>query len=150
MLSTIWYNAIKKIDFPFMPSPYTKTRVWLSIITVLAFFIPLMTIVVVEYAKNASQIAASRKAYLSNLEVTNEERAKYYENIEAQRKTYIESMDAAKAQYETLLQDQPAQVKAHQTTKVETVNQPVVVQKKVTVPASTSSKPKSSRSTKTS
>lgn len=135
-----------------MPSPYSKTRVWLSVITVLAFFVPLMTIVAVEYAKNASQIAASRKEYLSNLEVTNEERARYYENIEAKREEYAESMNTAKAQYETLLQDQPAQIKSHQTTKLETVSQPVVVKKKVTVPvgSSSSSKPSSTRSTKTS
>ncbi|MEP7162423.1 MAG: hypothetical protein ABI747_01525 [Candidatus Moraniibacteriota bacterium] len=129
-----------------------KTRFWLSLITVLAFFAPLVAVFAVEQIKNSTQLAQEQENYLASLSASDEARAQYYQNVEAKKSALQKTMADAKAQYDALMKDQPAQVAAHTQSQTQTTTQPVTLQKIVQPSSSSSStsQPKSTRKTKTS
>lgn|GEM_PF-6204744 len=136
-----------------MIKPIFKTRFFLSIFTVLAFFAPFAAVVVVEHSKSAAKLAEAQAEYMNTLSAADQARQQYSQNIEAKKAEQLKIMADAQAQYAALLKDQPNQIAAHQTTTTVTTNQPVTVKKPVqssAVASAPKTAPKTTRSTKTS
>lgn len=127
---------------------------WLTILASIAFIAPLGVVVMVEHTKNVAKLKDEAQNYQGTIAASEEARARYYQNVETKKGELKQLMDKAQTDYQTLLQDQPKQVTAHQKTTTQTVTEPVVVKK--SVPSTTSStssstsKPTSTRKTKTS
>lgn len=129
-----------------------KVRFWLFVVTVLAFFLPFGAIITIEQGKRVEKISAELQAYAAAQEAARQAALEREQAIAAERQQSRQDMQQAKAQYETLLRDQAGAIAAHQSTQTTTVNEPIVVQQPAPKPASTTttSKPKSTRTTKTS
>lgn len=134
--------------------PGIKTKLILALITTGAFFGPFAAIVAVESAKKAQKFENEREAYATMRRETEAARYQYYLDLAERKNNLRQSMADAKTQYEQLLKEQSALVKANQKTVTKTTLEPVVTKKTVEVPttvkSSSSSKPKSSSSTKSS
>lgn len=98
-----------------------------------------------EERRRLAQAAEERAAFMARLEEIDRDRKAYYESVTEQRRVQAAAMEAARAQYEELLKNQAAAVKAQAKPVVQTVQKPVTKTETVTT-----AKPKSTRSTKTS
>lgn len=122
----------------------TKNYLWISLFSIVSFIGYFVAVFASEHTKQVTQLAEIQARYLNQKSVAEGARYQYYQDVATRKAEFQASMAEAKAQYEQLLKDQPALVKAHQTQKTVTTQEPYTV--KVTpAPA-----PKATRSTKTS
>jgi hypothetical protein len=125
-----------------------KTRLFLSLFVLGAFFGPFAAVIATEKSKRAQDVAAKEEDIALAQKDAASARYQYYLDIQDRRNNLKQAMEEAKAQYEQLLKAQPELVKAKQTTIDQTVVQPVTTQKLVQQPVTT--KPKTSSKTRSS
>lgn len=126
-----------------------KARLFLSVMTLIAFLGPFAAVVAVENAKRVEQVSKEQEAAALAKKDADEARYQYYLGIAQRREDLRKAMADAKKQYEQLLKDQPGMIDANKQSVTQTIIEPVVTQKIVEQPVTTT-KPKSSSKTKTS
>lgn len=120
------------------------------------FFAPFAAIVTLEKIKSESAAFHEQELIATAKKDAQDARYQYYLGVADRRESLKQAMADAKAQYDQLIIDQPNLVKDNKKTVEKTVITPVVTQKVVSVPvtttvnAPTASKPKASTKTKTS
>lgn len=122
-----------------------KLRFIVVLISILGLSGVLFGVLFAEEGKRISRTEQNRQAFLVEQQTIEQDRKRYFDEVAAKRVELRANMEASKAQYEELLKNQPTAIAKSQTTKTETVTVPV--QTKVTTSVS---KPKSTRSTKSS
>lgn len=122
-----------------------KLRFIVVLISILGLSGVLFGVLFAEEGKRISRTEQNRQAFLVEQQMIEQDRKRYFDEVAAKRVELRANMEASKAQYEELLKNQPTAIAKSQTTKTETVTVPV--QTKVTTSVS---KPKSTRSTKSS
>jgi len=131
-----------------------KTKIFLFLFVILAFLAPFAAVIAVEKSKRAEKLIKKQEEMAVAKKEIEQARYQYYLDINDQKNNLKQSMGESKAQYEQLLKDQPALIKEKQTTMTQTVIEPVatkkLVEQKVVSSPTSSSKPKSSTTTKTS
>jgi hypothetical protein len=135
-----------------------KTRFFLSVLVLTAFFSPLVVIVNRENAKRNNKVIADQEMVASVKKDAEAARYQYYIEVAQQREAGKKSMTDAKNQYDALLKEQPKLIQDNQKTVTQTTTVPVVTQKVVNQPVTTTttastpivSQPKASAKTKTS
>ena len=134
-----------------------KNRFFLTIIVIMAFFGPFLAVMAIENAKRENKMLGDQMLAAVIRKDAEDARYQYYLGVADQRDSLKQAMADAKTQYEQLLTGQPQAIKDGQTTVSQTTMQPVVTQKVVQQPVTTTvtssasaSKPKSSSKTKTS
>lgn len=134
-----------------------KVRFFLTLVTIAAFSVPFFAVVAVESLKRDKQLLADQELAASIKKDAEAARYEYYLGVAQQRDVLKQSMTDAKAQYEKLLKDQPQMIQDNQKTVTQTTIEPVVTQRVVNVPVTTTvstptatSKPKTSTKTKAS
>lgn len=126
-----------------------KMRLIIIAVALSGFSSVLFGVLYTEEGKRIQKAEVDRQAFLDAQQLIAQERKKYFDEIAGKRAELRAGMDATKQQYETLLQSQSALIAQNQTTKTETVTVPVQTKVVDTSPP-TVSKPKTTRSTKTS
>lgn len=135
-----------------------KTRFFLILSVLAAFFVPFMAVVAIENMKRENTLLSNQEIAASAKKDEESARYQYYLSVAQQRDALKKAMADSKSQYDKLLKDQPQLIQDSQKTVTQTTVEPVVMQKVVSIPdtavsassASTASKPKSSAKTKTS
>jgi vacuolar-type H+-ATPase subunit H len=125
----------------------TKIRIILVLVCSLLFSLALFGVLYAEEAKNISRREESLQNFLSQLREGDRARKEYYEAIAKQKEDLRRQMADTEKAYQNLLVEQPDIVagKKQQVTQVTERVVPVTTQQTVSV-----SKPKSTKSTKTS
>jgi len=125
----------------------TKIRIILVLVCALSFSLALFGVLYAEEAKNISRREESLQDFLTQLREGDRARKEYYEGIAKQKEDLRRQMADAEKAYQDLLTEQPDIVagKKQQVTQVTKQVVPVTTQQTVSV-----SKPKSTKSTKTS
>lgn len=122
-----------------------KIRFIVVLISILGLSAVLFSVLYAEEGKRISRADRDRQAFLAEQQAIEQDRKRYFDEVAAKRSELRANMEASKAQYEELLKNQPAAIAKSQTTKTETVTVPVQTKVSTSV-----SKPKSTRSTKSS
>lgn len=125
-----------------------KTRIILVLLTLLivggSYFKVLMT----EQKRRLAERSVAQSDIQASLAETERLRQEYFTAVESKKAELRMAMDAAKSQYDALLQSQPALVEANKKGVSVPVTKTVTTQ--VPVTSVSTSKPQSTRSTKTS
>lgn len=129
-------------------------KVTLRIILV-SFFLLLaggsfFVVLAVEEDKRLAKVKAEQAQFLSNAREIEQARQAYLESVLQSRASSKEAMATAKAQYEALLKNQTSLIQQNQKQTTTTVEQLVPVASSSNVSGTQTSKPKSTRTTKTS
>lgn len=122
-----------------------KIRFIVILISMLGLSGVLFGVLYAEEGKRIARAEENRRTFLVEQQGIEQERKRYFDEVAAKRTELRAQMEASKAQYEQLLKNQPAAIAKSQTTKTETVTVPVQTKVSTSV-----SKPKSTRSTKSS
>lgn len=126
-----------------------KIRFIVAAIALFGFSLVFFGVLYAEEGKRIMKVELDRQAFLRDQQAISEERKKYFDEIAGKKAELRAGMSAAKDRYESLLQTQKDIIAQNQTTKTETVTIPVQT-KVVTQSPVAVSKPKTTRSTKTS
>ena len=124
-----------------------KIRFIVVLVTLLLLSGILFGVLYAEEGKRLARAERDRQTFLVEQQAIEQDRKQYFTEVAAKRAELRAGMDASKQQYEALLKNQSAAIAQNQTTRTETVTVPV--QTSITT-STTVSKPKSTRSTKTS
>lgn len=124
-------------------------------ITIVSFFLLLsggllFAVLVAEEDKRIAKVKAEQEQFLANAREIEQSRQAYLDGIAQSREASRLAMDEAKKQYEQLLLDQPALVQKNQKQATTVVPQLKPVASTSNVKSTQKSKPKSTRTTKTS
>lgn len=127
------------------------TKFFLLLFVLVAFVGPVAAVFSMEKLRRTEQVISQQEGLIGAQKEVALARYQYYMGLSDQKANLKQAMQESRDQYDQLMKDQPALVKANQTAVTQTVIKPVKVQKVVTqqVPV-TSSTPKSSTKTKTS
>ena len=109
-----------------------------------------LAVLAVEEDRRLAKIKVEQEQFLSSARDVNQARQAYLESVAQSRDVSRQNMETAKSQYEQLLKDQPALVQKNKTQTTTTVPTLVPVANSSNVSSTQTTKPKSTRTTKTS
>lgn len=103
-----------------------------------------------EENKRLAKNTADRERFMDEVRELDRARQLYLESVSQNRAASKQNMEVARQQYEELLKNQPTLIRQNQKQTATTVKQLVPVAKSSNVGTTQTSKPKSTRTTKTS
>lgn len=128
----------------------TKIRIIIILISVILFGGVYFVVLATEENKRLAKNSAAREQFLNEVRDLDRARQIYLESVLQSRAASREEMEKAKKQYEELLKNQPDMIKSNQKQTTTTVKELVPVANSSNVNSTQTSKPKSTRTTKTS
>jgi len=128
----------------------TSLRVILALFFIILFGGSFFAVLAGEENKRLAKSKADQEQFLSDVQALDRARQAYLESVLQSRTASKADMATAKAQYETLLKDQPSLIQQNQKQTTTTVKQLVPVASSSNVKSTQTAKPKSTRTTKTS
>lgn len=128
----------------------TKVRVVIILISIISFGGVYFAVLATEENKRLAKNSAAREQFLNEVRDLDRARQIYLESVLQSRAASRKEMEKAKKQYEELLKNQPDMIKSNQKQTTTTVKELVSVANSSNVSSTQTTKPKSTRTTKTS
>jgi ElaB/YqjD/DUF883 family membrane-anchored ribosome-binding protein len=128
----------------------TKIRAIIILISVILFGGTYFAVLATEESKRLAKNFDNREQFMNNVRDLDQARKLYLESVLQSRNVSKQEMSKAREQYEKLLKDQPSLVQQNQKQTTTKVEQLVPVANSSNVGSTQTTKPKSTRTTKTS
>jgi ElaB/YqjD/DUF883 family membrane-anchored ribosome-binding protein len=128
----------------------TKIRVIIVLLFIILFGGVYFVVLATEENKRLAKNSTAQEQFMNDVRDLDQARKIYLESVLRNRAASKQEMDRAKEQYEKLLKDQPALVQNNQKQTTTKVEQLVPVANSSNVSSTQTTKPKSTRTTKTS
>lgn len=128
----------------------TKIRVIIVLLFIILFGGAYFAVLAAEENKRLAKNVADREQFMNDVRDLDQARKVYLESVLQSRTASQQDMAKAKKQYEKLLKNQPTLVQQNQKQTTTTVQQLVPVANSSNVSSTQTTKPKSTRTTKTS
>ncbi len=130
-----------------------KIRIILALLTLMSFGASLFGVLYAEERKRLAKASKEQEEILQTIQEADRSRREYFEGVQKQREALRQKMGESQTEYEKLIKEQPDLIAGQKKTETQVTQQVVPVKTQETVvvgSGSTSSKPKSSRKTKSS
>ncbi|MFZ2299724.1 MAG: hypothetical protein WAW00_01145 [Candidatus Moraniibacteriota bacterium] len=128
----------------------TKIRGIVLALSIILFGGSYFAVLAVEENRRLAKNIADREQFMIDVRELDRARQLYLESVLESRAASKQNMELARQQYEELLKNQPSLIQQNKKQATTTVQQLVPVAKSSNVSATQTSKPKSTRTTKTS
>jgi ElaB/YqjD/DUF883 family membrane-anchored ribosome-binding protein len=128
----------------------TKIRAIIILTSVILFGGTYFAVLATEESKRLAKNSDNREQFMNNVRDLDQARKLYLESVLQSRNVSKQEMSKAREQYEKLLKDQPSLVQQNQKQTTTKIEQLVPVADSSNVSATQTTKPKSTRTTKTS
>lgn len=128
----------------------SKIRVIIILLFILLFGGAYFAVLAAEENKRLAKNTADREQFMNDVRDLDQARKLYLESVLQSRTASKQDMEKARKQYEELLKNQPTLIQQNQKQSTTTVQQLVPVADSSNVNSTQTTKPKSTRTTKTS